>query len=189
MILNGHKVYLSYFKGKGFEHKGEYNESAIYQNTSNTIDCVFYNGTSYYCKQTTTAGINPSNTEYWGVLASEGKQGEKGNAGETGAKGDPFTYADFTAEQLEALKGEDGEAGVDGSTIHTGTTQPIINFAAGDIFINTSTWDFYKALYVANTGETIWQRQGNIKGDKGDNGDVGATFAYDESTKTLTITT
>ena len=37
-----------------------------------------------------------------------GPQGEKGV---TGDKGDPFTYEDFTAEQLEALKGEKGDTG------------------------------------------------------------------------------
>ena len=31
-----------------------------------------------------------------------------------GSKGDPFTYADFTAEQLEALKGPKGEPGLKG---------------------------------------------------------------------------
>lgn len=36
--------------------------------------------------------------------------------GAKGEKGDPFTYDDFTAEQLAALKGEDGEPGKDGYT-------------------------------------------------------------------------
>lgn len=31
--------------------------------------------------------------------------------GENGEKGDPFTYEDFTPEQLESLKGEDGKDG------------------------------------------------------------------------------
>ena len=31
-------------------------------------------------------------------------QGEQGIQGEKGDKGDPFTYSDFTAEQLAALK-------------------------------------------------------------------------------------
>lgn len=39
-----------------------------------------------------------------------GKQGAKGE------KGDPFTYDDFTAEQLAALKGEPGTPGKDGYT-------------------------------------------------------------------------
>lgn len=32
-------------------------------------------------------------------------KGLQGPQGEPGLKGDPFTYADFTAEQLEGLKG------------------------------------------------------------------------------------
>lgn len=39
----------------------------------------------------------------------EGLRGPKGDNGEPGPKGDPFTYADFTAEQLKALKGSKGE--------------------------------------------------------------------------------
>ena len=37
-----------------------------------------------------------------------------GTQGLKGDKGDPFTYADFTAEQLEALKGPKGDKGDDG---------------------------------------------------------------------------
>ena len=40
-----------------------------------------------------------------------GPQGEQGIQGEKGEKGDPFTYEDFTAEQLEALKGSNGKDG------------------------------------------------------------------------------
>ena len=41
-----------------------------------------------------------------------GAQGLPGEQGTRGPKGDPFTYADFTAEQLEALKGPKGEDGL-----------------------------------------------------------------------------
>ena len=37
-----------------------------------------------------------------------------GADGQAGEKGDPFTYADFTEEQLNALKGEQGLKGDDG---------------------------------------------------------------------------
>lgn len=40
--------------------------------------------------------------------------GEQGPKGETGAKGDAFTYEDFTAEQLEALRGPQGIQGIQG---------------------------------------------------------------------------
>ena len=39
-------------------------------------------------------------------------RGLQGPQGEPGPKGDPFTYADFTAEQLEALKGPKGDDGL-----------------------------------------------------------------------------
>ena len=43
-----------------------------------------------------------------GAKGDTGAQGPKGNPGE---KGDAFTYADFTAAQLAALKGEKGDKG------------------------------------------------------------------------------
>ena len=42
-------------------------------------------------------------------------KGPQGEPGQKGDKGDAFTYADFTAEQLEALRGPQGEPGRDGS--------------------------------------------------------------------------
>ena len=41
-------------------------------------------------------------------------KGLQGPQGEPGPKGDPFTYEDFTAEQLETLKGPKGDKGEDG---------------------------------------------------------------------------
>ena len=43
-----------------------------------------------------------------------GPQGPQGSPGEKGDKGDPFTYQDFTPEQLETLKGPKGEHGEKG---------------------------------------------------------------------------
>ena len=40
-----------------------------------------------------------------------GARGQQGIQGEQGEKGDPFLYADFTAEQLAALKGDKGDKG------------------------------------------------------------------------------
>ncbi len=44
----------------------------------------------------------------------KGEQGEKGDKGDRGQQGDSFTYADFTAEQLSALKGPKGDTGAQG---------------------------------------------------------------------------
>ena len=50
----------------------------------------------------------------------KGETGPKGPKGDPGEKGAPFTYADFTAAQLAALKGEKGDKGDEGDTGATG---------------------------------------------------------------------
>lgn len=49
-----------------------------------------------------------------GPQGLQGIQGEKGDKGDKGEKGNPFTYEDFTTEQLTSLKGEKGDKGEQG---------------------------------------------------------------------------
>lgn len=49
-----------------------------------------------------------------GPQGPKGEQGPMGPEGAQGPKGDAFTYADFSPEQLEALKGPKGEQGPEG---------------------------------------------------------------------------
>jgi hypothetical protein len=51
-------------------------------------------------------------------------QGPKGDKGDTGLKGDAFTYADFTQEQLASLKGPKGDKGDTGDTGAAGAQGP-----------------------------------------------------------------
>ena len=76
--------------------------------------------------------------------------------GEKGEKGDPFTYADFTPEQLETLKGADGYTPVKGVDYFDGAKG-----AKGDPF-----------TYEDFTPEQLASLKGD-KGDKGDNGKDG----------------
>ena len=62
-----------------------------------------------------------------GPQGEQGIQGETGPAGpqgEKGDKGDAFTYSDFTAAQLAALKGDKGDTGPQGEKGETGATGP-----------------------------------------------------------------
>lgn len=65
-----------------------------------------------------------------GDKGDTGSQGPMGQTGPKGEKGDPFTYNDFTPEQLEALtgpqgpKGDTGETGPQGPKGDTGETGP-----------------------------------------------------------------
>lgn len=49
-----------------------------------------------------------------GEQGAPGPKGDTGAQGEQGEKGDAFTYADFTEEQLAALKGPKGDTGAKG---------------------------------------------------------------------------
>ena len=49
-----------------------------------------------------------------GADGAPGAKGDTGARGEKGEKGDAFTYADFTAAQLAALKGDKGDTGPQG---------------------------------------------------------------------------
>lgn len=62
-----------------------------------------------------------------GAQGPAGQTGPQGPHGPKGDKGDPFTYEDFTAEQLEALTGPagpQGEPGPKGDKGETGDTGP-----------------------------------------------------------------
>ena len=54
-------------------------------------------------------------------MGIQGPVGPVGPVGPKGDKGDPFTYDDFTAEQLEQLKGPKGDTGAPGPTYTAGT--------------------------------------------------------------------
>ena len=51
-----------------------------------------------------------------GLQGIQGEKGDKGDKGDRGEKGNPFTYEDFTPEQLAALKGEKGDKGEPATT-------------------------------------------------------------------------
>ena len=119
-----------------------------------------------------------------------GQRGEKGLQGATGEKGDPFTYADFTAEQLAALKGPKGEKGDTGEQGPQGETGPQgIQGIQGDIGpqgiqgIQGEVGPQGPKGDKGDTGEQGPQGiQGDIgpqgeKGEKGDTGDTGPAGA------------
>ena len=85
-----------------------------------------------------------------GPKGDTGATGPQGPQGEKGDKGDAFTYDDFTAEQLAALKGEKGDTGATGPQGPQGEQGP-----KGD------------------TGDTGAQGDTGPQGPKGDTGAAG----------------
>ena len=150
-----------------------------------------------------------------GDTGAKGPQGDKGDKGDTGAqgpqgakgsKGDPFTYGDFTTEQLEALTGPRGEKGEKGDTGATGPRG--VQGAKGDTGAGFQVLGYYasvSALEAAVTSPKVgdaygigtaqpydiyildgttggWVNNGPLQGAKGDKGDKGDAFTYDDFT-------
>ena len=107
-----------------------------------------------------------------GPIGPTGPKGDTGNTGPQGPKGDAFTYADFTAEQLAALKGPKGEKGDKGDT---GATGP-----------QGLKGDTGAAGPKGDTGE---QGPQGLKGDKGDTGAAGTNATITGATATVNANT
>lgn len=87
----------------------------------NKVNGVHVDLSNYYNKGEVDAkvqAVTPDLSSYATKAEVEAKvstvTGQKGDPGPKGDKGDPFTYNDFTAEQLEALKGPKGDNGEQG---------------------------------------------------------------------------
>lgn len=109
----------------------------------------------------TTISTDDSGVNIWTATLTDGStyqfEVRNGQQGATGPQGDPFTYADFTAEQLAALKGPKGEKGDTGEQGPQGETGP--QGPKGD---------------KGDTGEQGPQGEKGEKGDTGDTGPAGA---------------
>lgn len=90
-------------------------------------------------------------------VAGLGKQGPKGE------KGEAFTYADFTSEQLAALKGPKGDPG--GGVIAGGTTGQVLAKKSGtdyDVEWITPVSDVFSASTTAPSNtKLLWIDTGN----------------------------
>lgn len=128
---------------------------------------------------TKTATVND------GVAGPQGPQGEPGIQGE---KGDPFTYADFTEEQLSALTGPQGPAGKDGVNGQDGHTpvrgtdywtendkQEIITEAASAVNVPVATTETAGKVKPDGTTITV-DSDGTIHSAGGGGGGSSYTF-------------
>lgn len=92
--------------------------------------------------------------------------------GEKGDKGDPFTYKDFTPEQLASLKGDKGDKGADGKDGANGKDgkdgQNGVNGKDG--ISATHQWNGTVLTVTSASGTS----SADLKGDKGEQGDIGA---------------
>lgn len=143
---------------------------------------------------TFTPSVSSDGTLSWNNdkgLANPASVNIKGEAGAAGAKGDPFTYDDFTAAQLAALKGEKGdkgetgEQGVKGDKGEQGEQgQQGIQGVKGDTGATGANGQDGKSAYqiALDNGFVGTQSEwlASLKGDKGDTGASGANITASE---------
>ena len=105
---------------------------------------------------TTTGDIFVKKNGQWEREGNlKGPKGDKGEDGATGATG------------AAGAAGQNGQNGRDGKDILSGTSDPISETGKeGDKYVNTTTGD----IFVKKNGQ--WEREGNLKGPKGDKGDT-----------------
>lgn len=125
----------------------------------------------------TEAGAVVTVTDATGTTTAtltHGPKGDKGDDGERGDKGDPFEYADFTAEQLEALRGPKG----DKMTFDDLTEDEVeaLRGEKGDKGDPFTYQDFTPAQLEALSGP-----QG-VQGPPGPQGEPGEAFTYSDFT-------
>ncbi len=137
-------------------------------------------------------------------ITSRGEQGIPGQKGEQGPKGDPFTYKDFTPNQLAQLVGPVGPVGPQGPAgdpfVYEDFTQEQLERLRGPQGIQGEVGPTGPQGLQGETGQQgpkgekgeqgikgdqgeqgIQGPQGpqGIQGVKGDKGDTGAAFTYD----------
>ena len=117
-------------------------------------------GTSDPTSETGKEGDKYVNTTTGDIFVKKNGQWEReGNL--KGAKGDKGE------DGVAGVAGQNGQNGRDGKDILSGTTDPTSEIGKeGDKYVNTTTGD----IFVKKNGQ--WEREGNLKGPKGDKGDT-----------------
>ena len=145
---------------------------------------------------------NPNTVNIKGATGAKGDKGDKGDTGakgdkgETGAKGDkgdPFTYSDFTPEQLAALKGAKGDKGDTGAKGDKGDRgEKGSDGVTPNISIGTVTTGAVGSSASASISGTTPNLTLNLtipKGDKGDKGEsINKTVSVKSSSSTVKLT-
>lgn len=137
---------------------------------------------------TTTATVRDGEDGTPGKDGAPGKDGDPGTPGTPGTDGvtphigENKHWYIGTVDTGIAAEGQDGDpgaAGTPGAKWFAQNTEPEDNVNAGDLWLNTSTYDVYMTSTGSGSGGAAnWKYQCSIKGDAGTpgaKGDTGAT--------------
>ena len=121
----------------------------------------------------TTYIINFTDNTSYSFVVKNGTNGTNGNDGvsitgieKTSSSGKVDTYTiTYSNGKTSTFTVTNGTDGKDGATWLTGKIAPTDTQGKdGDLYLNTSSWDLY------TKADGVWTKQGNIKGEKGEDG-------------------
>ena len=99
------------------KYMGDYSTNVNY----NTLDIVFYEGSSYIATQPSLRQTPAIDSEYWGLISGKGDKGNKGDKGDIGPKGDK---GDTGPQGPQGIQGKQGIQGPKGDKGNTGPQGP-----------------------------------------------------------------
>ena len=92
------------------KYMGDYSTNVNY----NTLDIVFYEGSSYIATQPSLRQTPAIDSEYWGLISGKGDKGDKGDKGAQGPKGDKGDKGDTGPQGPKGIQGKQGIQGPKG---------------------------------------------------------------------------
>ena len=121
------------------------------------------NGDTYI--DATTGDVYKKEDGNWKTIGNiRGPQGPQGLQGRDGREG---IQGPAGRDGRDGAAGRDGRDGRDGKDVLNGKVDPTTEGKDGDKYVNTESGD----VFVKNNGR--WEKEGNIKGPKGDRGEKG----------------
>jgi len=166
-----------------FNPMGAYNAATDYA----VGDQVDYNGSSYIMYNNAAAGTVPTNTSYWGLVASKGDTGATGPTGATGATGPTGPKGDTGATGPQGIKGDTGDTGPQGPAGTNGTNGT--DGADGVGVPIGGTANQVLAKIDATDYNTYWKDDAGGIADPAANGILARTALNTTAARTLTGTT
>ena len=147
-------------------------------------DAVFYAGSSYVARDSSTGQRPDLNPSHWDLMAEEGTAGPQGPIGPTGIQGPKGDTGAAGTNGTTGAQGPQGPQGPKGDTGATGAAGTGINLkgqvanvgnlpptgnAQGDAYVVTSTGD----MWVWDSAGAHWVNAGPVEGPAGPQGAAG----------------
>ena len=129
------------------KYTGDYSTNVNY----NTLDIVFYEGSSYIATQPSLRQTPAIDSEYWGLISGKGDKGAKGDKGD---KGDTGPQGPQGIQGKQGIQGPKGDKGNTGATGPAGKDAEMPIIGGRNLYLNSKT-NLYGYSKFGNVTATV----------------------------------